>query len=333
MRGFARLGSWLSVVLVAASGVSAAQDPEIGATPRAVFSSRSDLVVLHATVTDRRGAFVGGLPRDAFAVREDGRLQEIAFFAEQDAPVTVGLVLDNSGSMLETRSLLLSAVQAFAQASHPADEFFALTFNERVRPVLPDEAPFTSDPVVLREALSAALTARGRTALHDAVLAGLAALDGGAHARKVLVVVADGGDNASRATFEAVLARARASNVVIYTVAIADPLNWDADPGRLRRLAKATGGLAYEPPDVEELEEALTRISRDIRSSYTLAYEPADGAHDGLRRIEVRVRASDGRRLVARTRDGYLVERVPDRDRAGQPSPGTGAGPGRESVP
>jgi VWFA-related protein len=325
------VGSWIALVLTvgAVPAVSPlpgaavrAQEVDSPDAPRGVFTSSSDLVVLHAAVTDRRGAFVGGLPREAFAIREDGRLQQIAFFDEQDAPVTVGLVVDSSGSMLQTRDLLLAAVHAFAEASHPADEFFALTFNERVRLALRDER-FTRDPAVLREALSANLTVRGRTALHDAVLVALEAVAQGAHTRKVLVVIADGGDNASRASFDELLTRARASNAVIYTVAVVDPLNWDADPGRLRRLAAATGGLSYEPPGVAQLETALGRIARDIRSSYTLAYAPSDAGRDGrLHRIEVRVRTPDGRRLVVRTRDAYL-----SRAASGGPPP-----PGQETV-
>jgi VWFA-related protein len=174
--------------------------------------------------------------------------------------------------------------------------------------VLPRGTRFTSEPAVLRDALASHLTVRGRTALHDALSAALAELGHGTRERKVLIVVGDGGDNASRTTFEQALAAAQASNVVIYTVALVDRLDYDSNPKRLRRLASATGGLAFEPPTGARVEEAFQQISRDIRSSYTLAYAPMDPTRDGrLHRIEVRVYTADGSRHLARTRSGYLA--------------------------
>ena len=135
-----------------------------------VFSADSELVVLQVTVTDRRGAHVGGLTQDAFGVIEDGVPQRVRLFADADTPVTVGLLVDSSGSMLANRRLVIAGATSFADASHPRDEIFALAFNELVRPALPPAEPFTSDSAVLRAALERAIAARGRTALYDAIV-------------------------------------------------------------------------------------------------------------------------------------------------------------------
>jgi VWFA-related protein len=142
--------------------------------------------------------------------------------------------------------------------------------------------------------------------MYDGVLAGLRQVEKGQRDRQALIVLSDGGDNASRASFEQVLDRAHASNTVIYTIALVDPLMREQNPKLLRRLAAATGGLAFEPHDVRRVGEALTQIARDMRSSYTLAYIPPAGAPSEIwRRVEVRAHASDGRRLNVRTRSGY----------------------------
>ena len=178
---------------------------------------------------DGRAGFVGGLPREAFIVREDGRPREVAFFENEDTPVSVGLVVDNSASMQRRRDAVIAAGMAFAASSHPADEIFTLNFNERVWPGLPAGHPFTSDHDELRMALSRA-GARGQTALFDAIDKALVHLDGGTQQRKVLIVISDGGDNASRTTFDAVLDGALRRDVVIYTIALQDPVGGEARP-------------------------------------------------------------------------------------------------------
>src|SRR5260370_6716665 len=132
---------WLALWLLA-------QAPQ----PRAAFSSRSELVVLRVSVVDRHAGFVSGLPRDAFVVHEDGRLKPVEFFENEDTPVTVGLIIDNSGSMQRRRDSVIAAGMAFAASSHPADELFTLNFNENVWPGLPPQQPFTSDHDELRRA-------------------------------------------------------------------------------------------------------------------------------------------------------------------------------------
>jgi Ca-activated chloride channel family protein len=271
------------------------------------FSAHSDLVVLDIAVTDGRGGFVGGLPQQSFRVFEEGRPQEVSFFAEQDAPATIGLLIDSSGSMVENRSRVIAAIETFAWASHPDDEFLPLAFNERVTTVLPPDRLFTSDATELRTSLTRNLTAYGRTAFHDAVSDALGRLSQGTHERRALIILSDGGDNASRRAFDEVLQQVQASNVVIYSVALVDPLSRDQNPKALRRLADATGGLAFEPRRVSAVGAVLGTIAADIRSRYTLAYAPPEAKGDGrLRRIEVSVHGPSGGKLNVRTRTGYI---------------------------
>lgn len=281
----------------------------IAAQRDAHFSARSDLVVLDVAVTDRRGGFIGGLSQDAFRLFEEGRPQEITFFATQDAPASIGLLLDSSGSMAENKDRVIAAISTFALASHPEDEFLPLVFNERVMAVLPKDRIFTSDADELRGALTRNLTAYGRTAFHDALSDALERLGAGRHERRALVILSDGGDNASRSPFEGVLKQVQASNVVIYTVALLDPLNRDQNPKALRRLADATGGLAFEPRRVSAVGAALGTIAADIRSRYTLAYAPPTASADGrLKHVTVVAQGPDLHKLKVRTRTGYIAE-------------------------
>jgi VWFA-related protein len=257
------------------------------------------------SVVDGRAGFVGGLPRDAFVVREDGRPREIAFFENEDTPVSVGLVIDNSASMQRRRDAVMAAGLAFAESSHPADEIFTLNFNEHVWPGLPDGHAFTSDHDELRIALSRA-GARGQTALFDAITKALQHLDGGTQPRKVLIVISDGGDNASRTTFDEVLEGALRRDVVIYTIGLQDPVGGEARPKVLRELAAVTGGEVFFPHKNEEIATVLQRIARDIRSSYTLGYVPDGDRAAVRRRIQVDVHAADRRGLHARARTLYV---------------------------
>jgi VWFA-related protein len=283
----------------------AAQNP----TPPA-FSARSELVVLYVTVKEKSGAYVTGLSRDAFRVLEDGRRQQIQFFGMHDAPVTVGLIIDGSGSMAGVRDRVIAAAGAFAETSNRTDELFALIFNDNVEPVLPPDAPFTGDEETLRSALTRTLVARGRTALHDAIAAGLRYFAQGHLPGKVLVVVSDGGDNASTTTFDQVLMSAQAANTVIYTIALIDPLERDASRKRLRQLAEVTGGEAFQPRNMAQVDDVLRRIARDIRNIYTIGYVPADTNRDRrVRRLRVLVTAPNGRDVRVRTRQRYLLEK------------------------
>jgi Ca-activated chloride channel family protein len=281
---------------------------ETAGQDRPVFTTASDLVVVHATIKDRGGAYVTGLTRDAFAILEDGRPQNAQLFTSEDAPVTVGLLIDSSGSMQPIRERVIAAAAAFAEANHPSDELFALGFNDSVTPALPQTAPFTNDVTVLQNALTDTIDAYGRTALFDAITAGLDYLDRGRHERRVLVIVSDGGDNASHTTFDEVVTKTQASNAVIYTVALVDPVDRDANPGLLRRIAQANGGEAFAPSNADDITEVLQHIAQDIRHSYTLGYVSTNNARDGaFRQIRLIVQSPDRRRLVVRTRSGYLA--------------------------
>jgi Ca-activated chloride channel homolog len=277
------------------------------AQDEARFSARSELVILDVAVTDNRGGFVSGLPADAFHVIEEGKAQRVAFFAEQDAPATIGLLIDASGSMLVNRDRIIAGITSLAEASNPDDEFLPLMFNERVMPVVASRSGFTSDPAELRDALTNNVIAFGKTAFHDALANAIDRLGKGTHERRLVIVMTDGGDNASQLTFDDLLMKVQASNVVIYTIALIDRLSPGYDPGALRRLAKATGGLAFEPMRKEMVGGAFRSIAADIRSRYTLAYEPVDTSSGGVKHVRVLVEARHGKDVKVRTRTGYVA--------------------------
>jgi Ca-activated chloride channel family protein len=299
----AALAGALGVTMPAAppgSPVSAQEAPP-------VFSAQSELVVLQVMVEDRRHSYVTDLTADAFTVREDGAPQMIAFFNQLDAPVDVGVIVDGSGSMQPVRDLVAAAADGFVRASNPEDEMFALAFNDTVHPLLPERAPFTNSGGTLRAALAGAITSRGRTALYDAIVAGLRYADGGMYERKALVVISDGGDNASMSTLDDVLDAVRLSNAVIDAITIVDPVDPDAHPGRLKRLAEASGGEAFQVQAADELPSVMQHIARDIRRMYTIGYLPSRVGGSGFRRIRVDVQASGHGGLHVRTRDGYIA--------------------------
>lgn len=278
--------------------------------PAPNFSSESQLVVLHVAVRDKKGGYVAGLGQDAFHVFENRQPQPLSFFSSQDAPVTIGLLIDSSGSMGPNRDLVIAASMAFARTSNPQDEIFVFGFNENINRPLPADAGYTRDLATLQNALMRAITARGQTAVYNAVKEGLDYVARGHFDRQVLVVVSDGGDNASRTTRAQVLARAQASNAVIYTVALIDPLDSEADPGFLRELSDATGGQAFKPKDIADVGSVLQKIARDIRNMYTLGYVPATAMTtrtEELRRVTVDAVLPTGQKVKVRTRRAYLA--------------------------
>jgi VWFA-related protein len=274
-------------------------------SPHKVFSSRSEVVLVHASVLDGKSHLVSGLPETAFKVFENGQPQPITFFHNEDNPVTVGLVIDCSTSMQRKRDAVIAAGLAFAESSHPADEMFTVNFNEQVWSGLPASVPFTHDVEQLRGALQRT-TGRGKTALFDAVRFALNHLGRGQRQKKVLILVSDGGDNASTAKFDDVLHAAQESDAVIYALSLSDQYDDDADPDVLRKLTSATGGKAYFPHNAADSTAVLTGIARDIRSGYTIGYVPPSGG-DGYRTIRIEARAPDGRTLAVRARPGYVA--------------------------
>lgn len=290
----------MSIVLGGAVPSAFSQD-----APPKVFSARSEVVVVHVTVTDGKSRPIPGLPREAFTVYEDGRPEAVTFFHNEDNPVTVGLVLDCSGSMQRKREAVIAAGLAFARSSHPKDEMFTVNFNERVWDGLPPTVPFTTDVGQLQAALERS-TARGRTAMFDALVAALKHLNDGHEQKKVLILVSDGGDNASSAKFEDALDLAFRMDAMIYTISVPDQYDSDAKPDVLKKLSRATGGESFFPRKLEQVTSVLERIAHDIRTGYTLGYSPSATA-SGYRPIRVEVRAPDGRKLRVRARSGYIA--------------------------
>jgi Ca-activated chloride channel homolog len=267
-------------------------------------SGSSELVVLPVVVTDKQGRYVSDLPSDQFAVYDNGRRVPIELFTNEDSPVTVGLLIDASSSMRPKLGELLAASMAFARTSNPQDELFAIRFNDDVRDVVPDRRFLLAGDSGALESAVRSVRADGRTALYDGLMAGLDHLAEGSRARKVLIVVSDGGDNASEAKLDAVLARARDSNAAIYTIGVYDEDDLDKNPGVLKSLARTTGGERYLPRSPGELLRVCERIAREIRGGYTIGYVPP--ARDGGYH-RIRVELGPSRRLNVRTRPGYFA--------------------------
>jgi Ca-activated chloride channel family protein len=269
------------------------------------------LVVLHVTVKDHRGNIASGLDQGNFRVYENGVLQQITYFSHSDIPVTVGLVIDNSGSMGPKRSEVIVAGLAFARSSNPQDQMFVVNFNEHVRFALPDNTPFTDQPSQLHVALSS-VKADGETALYDAIAAALEHLKIGDRNKKALIVISDGGDNASQHTLAQVIAAARRSDAIIYTLDISDQNDPDNKPRILQQLAKDTGGEAFQPNSLSEVVPICQQIALDIRTQYTIAYVPTNRRQDGTyRTIQVKASAPGRGRLFVRTRTGYTAPLKP----------------------
>jgi len=267
------------------------------------MSTSSELVVLPVTVLDRQGRLVADLPRERFAVYDNGRPQTISVFSNEDTPVTIGLVLDDSRSMAPKLGEVVAGALAFARSSNPQDEIFAIAFNDTVQDTMADVVA-ASDLARIEAALTR-LVPDGRTALYDALVAGLDRLNQATRPRKVLIVISDGGDNASTTKLDAVLARARQSNVTIYTLGLFDANDGDTNPGVLKKLAYTTGGARFLPESAGRLLQDCQHIAREIRSGYTIGYVPPD--RDGAyHRVRVDVQSSD-RRLTIRTRPGYFA--------------------------
>ena len=278
---------------------------------RPIFRGTAELVVMHVSVRDRGGRYITGLTRDAFTVIDDGKPQTLAMFAADEVPASVGFLIDNSNSMRPSRDGVIASAEAFAKHSHPQDEIFALTFNETVRHAWGPKVVAQTEPGAFARAMSDAIVARGMTAIYDGIAAGLSRLERAKRTRQVLIVVSDGGDNASQIKQEEMLRRVHESDATVYAVALVDPLVRDgSNPQLLKRLARSTGGEFHAPRKVDDIAEAFQSIARDIRSAYTIAYTPtpsADGAADGRRRtVRVYARSPDGRGLSVRTRDGYF---------------------------
>ncbi len=268
-----------------------------------------DEVLLHATVIDDKQHIVTDLDRGAFSVFEDGKLQNIISFHHEDIPVAMGIVIDNSGSMREKRAKVNQAVLNLVRSSNPQDEVFVVNFNDEYYL----DQDFTNDLLKLKEALEK-IDARGGTALYEALVASAEHLKTDARLeRKVLFVVTDGEDNASRETLEQAVKQLQEENgPSVYAIGI---LGDEEHPKRAKRaleiIAQRTGGVAYFPATLDQVDEISRQVAHDIRNQYTIGYKPTNPRASGsFRTIRVEAKKSKGK-LVVRTKSGYYAGAQP----------------------
>lgn len=278
-----------------------------------------NLVVLHATVLDPKGRQVNDLRKENFRVLEDGVPQTLSVFSHADIPVTMGIVIDDSGSMKEKRGAVNAAALTFVKTSNPQDQVFIVNFNDI--PYFDTPGDFAANLEELKAGLDK-IDSRGGTALYDAVYASLDHLKLGNRDKKVVLVISDGEDNSSTYSVEALLRYAQKSNAVIYTIGLLgeeEPGGYfkkkrgDRNAARfLQTLSETTGGQAFFPKSLDETEQLCEQIARDIRNQYTLAYYPTNTKKDGTFRA-LRVEATPpGKKqlLTVRTRPGYYAPKA-----------------------
>jgi Ca-activated chloride channel homolog len=298
--------SILLLVLGSAAAIRAQQ-----AVDRPTLSAGTDLVILSVTVVDDRGAIVTGLDQQHFTVFDNQRPQAIQFFTNEDLRATIGLLVDSSGSMRGRRGEMTAVADAFETMRHPRGQFFTVRFNEVVWPGPAPHQTFAADPAELRAALLTG-PAQGMTALYDAVEHGLMHLRDGTRDRKALIVVSDGGDNASHQPLTAVLDLARRTGAVIYTLTFAEPDNRDARPQVLKALAHETGGRVFVVHRPSEVSRAFAQIAREIRTGYTIGFVPPETSEAAFHAVRVEVDPGSARHFVARTRAGYYARPFSD---------------------
>ena len=271
------------------------------------FTANSDLVLLDVSVMEAKGGFVSDLKKENFQIYENGKLQTISHFGKDDTPITVGLVVDDSHSMKPKRVEVINSALAFIDASNPRDEMFVTHFNDRVRHGLPSGTAFSDNAEVLRSALWNN-PPDGMTALYDGILDGLHQLEAGTQDKKSLVVISDGGDNASVHHFKDVENAVQTTRAIIYTVGVFDLEDPDRNPGLLRRLAGISGGIAYLPQNLEELPEICRGIAKDIRNRYSIGYVPVGaGDKSALRNIKISIVDAGNRKFIVHARTSYLL--------------------------
>lgn len=303
-----------AAMLAAGLGVWAQQtkpaaDPQQTPDGGTVFRADTRVVDLHATVVDKNGHLVTNLPREAFSVYENGVLQMIRSFKREDVPVSMGLIVDNSGSMRDKRAKVEAAALTLVKDSNPEDEVFVVNFNDEAFNDLPHGKDFTSDIKEMEEALTR-IDSRGGTAMRDAIRMSIDHLKEKAHKdKKVLVVVTDGNDNSSLVSLENLVKASQQSGVLIYSVGLlSEEERREAKRAEraLEALAEATGGEAFFPKDVSEVERIAHQVAHNIRNQYSIVYAPANQSMDGtFRQIKVTVKAPGN--PTVRTRSGYYA--------------------------
>jgi Ca-activated chloride channel family protein len=304
--GITNCGTTLLLLCAAAPGWTQSGGAGSQAGQDFKLSTQAELVLLDVGVKDANGGIVSDLTKDNFRIFENGKLQTISSFAHDDVPVTVGLVIDSSGSMQSKRQQVTAAGLAFIEESNRNDEIFVTQFNDHVRSSLPIGIPFTSDIPMLRIALTNG-PVLGRTALYDGIVFSLKHLEAGKQDKKALILVSDGGDNASTNQFKDVMPAVRDSRATISTIGIFDETDADRKPGLLRGLAKTTGGEAFFPSQPSEIVDICRLIAKDIRTRYTVGYVPVrNDEKASLRNIKVDVTGT-GRKVIVHARTSYFL--------------------------
>jgi Ca-activated chloride channel homolog len=269
---------------------------------RFVFKKNVQEVVLHATVVDDAGRLVTSLGKDAFTVFQNDQPEMITSFRREDIPVALGVVVDNSGSMRDKRSKVNQAVVNLIQVSNPQDQVFVVNFSQT--PYLDQD--FTSNVNLLQTALHQ-VSSRGSTALYDAVVASDVHLKNNPRLdRKVLLVITDGEDNMSRETLQDAIHKLQSSKgPTVYAIGLAEESMTRSAREALQKLASSTGGVAFFPRTLDEVNDITREIAHDIRSQYTLAYNPGPRIGTGYQRIRVEAKGRPHQHLTVRTRTGY----------------------------
>ena len=273
----------------------------------------SDLVTLTVTVTDTYGRFVTGLNKNAFSIFDDKNEQEIAFFSDEDAPVSLGIVFDVSGSMGGDKIMRArEALSKFVDTSHARDEYFLIGFNSRAQLLL----NHTRDSDALLQKLTFVQT-HGQTALYDATYLGVERVTRGAHKKRAVLLISDGQDNSSRYTFNELKRMLKESDVIIYAIGIVSP-NDDSALGYggraiLEELAGVSGGKAFFPSTGAEMNDTFERIALELRTQYSISYRPSAFANDGKwHKLKIKVQPPRGfPRLFVRGREGYFASATP----------------------
>ncbi len=308
----------LSVFLLSVSAVSA-QLPEATPPPEQDPSSpiriKTDLVTFTLTVTDLYGRYVSGLTKSAFTVFDSNQEQEITYFSDVDAPVSLGILFDVSGSMSGDKiQKARKALSRFINSSHPNDEYFLIAFNNRAQLLL--DRTRDGDAVLQKLTL---VNPRQNTALYDAVYLGIERVTRGAHQKRALLIISDGQDNASRYNFGEVRRLMKESDVVTYAVGIldgGDASSQDGIQGQafLDELTSVTGGKSFYPTSDIEMDEIFERIALELRHQYSIGYTPKDFQPDGKwRKVKVKVKPPRGLpRLTVRSREGYYATPASD---------------------
>jgi len=311
--------------LFCAAGVSAQSQPPIQNQPPIqiprpgapqhgktyTLKKTVDMVRLPVSIVDKKGNFVPELKENNFRVLENGAPQKISAFSNEDIPIAVGLVIDNSASMRSKRARVNAAALTFVQTSNPQDQMFVVNFNDEY--YLDMDTDFTNDPKVLKAALER-IDSRGGTALYDAILGSVYHLRKAARDKKVLLVVTDGVDKDSRNSLASTVRRLQQSNTVIYAVGLFTDNDDDREDKRqgkkaLVALTQATGGEVYFPKTIAEVDDICNRIAQDIRDQYMIGYYPTNTVKDGTyRTVKVELVGVKGHgKLIVRARPGYYA--------------------------